>query len=246
LIGVNTAILAEGGGGNQGIGFAIPINMARTVMDQIVSHGKVVRGYLGLYPQDVTPTLARQFGVPQTGGALVGEVSPDTPAAKAGVRRGDVILSLNGQTVTSANDLRLRISQMAPGSTAKLQISRDGKTQDVAVALGELPEKAEEAGTDEKSSGGLEGVDVQELTSDIAQQLQLAPGTRGVVVTQVDPASAAAAAELQRGDVIVEVNHKAVGNVEQYKQALAAVGNQPVLLLVNQQGVTRYLVIEAH
>jgi serine protease Do len=246
LIGVNTAILAEGGGGNQGIGFAIPINMARTVMDQIVSHGKVVRGYLGLYPQDVTPTLARQFGVPQTGGALVGEVSPDTPAAKAGLKRGDVILSLNGQPVTSANDLRLRISQMAPGSTAKLQISRDGKAQDVTVALGELPEKAEEAGADEKGSGGLEGVDVQELTPDIAQQLQLAPGTRGVVVTQVDPASAAAAAELQRGDVIVEVNHKAVGSVDQYKQALAAVGNQPVLLLVNQQGVTRYLVIEAH
>jgi serine protease Do len=246
LIGVNTAILAEGGGGNQGIGFAIPINMARTVMDQIVSNGKVVRGYLGLYPQDVTPTLAKQFNVPQTGGALVGEVSPDTPASKAGLKPGDVILVLNGQPVTSANDLRLRVSQMAPGSTANLQISRDGKTQNVTLALGELPEKTEQAGPDEKGSGGLEGVDVQELTPDIAQQLQLAPGTRGVVVTQVDPASTAAAAELQRGDVIVEVNHKSVGNVEQYRQALAAVGNQPVLLLVNTQGVTHYLVIEAH
>ncbi|HXQ25008.1 MAG TPA: DegQ family serine endoprotease [Candidatus Acidoferrales bacterium] len=246
LIGINTAILAGDGGGNQGIGFAIPINMARSVMDQIVSHGKVVRGYLGLYPQDVTPTLAKQFGVPQTGGALVGEVSPDTPASRAGLKRGDVILALNGQTVNSANDLRLHISQMAPGTNVKLQIARDGKTQDVTVALGELPEKAEKAGAPETGSGGLDGVDVQELTADIAQQLQLAPGTRGVVVTAVDPASAAAAAELQRGDIIQEVNHKPVNSIEQYKQALAGIGNQPVLLLVNQGGVTHYIVVEQH
>jgi serine protease Do len=244
LIGVNTAILAEGGGGNQGIGFAIPINMARSVMEQIVSHGKVVRGYLGLFPQDVTPTLAKQFGLSQPGGALVGEVSPDTPAARAGIKRGDVILQLNGQPVTSANDLRLHISQMAPGTNVKLQISRDGKTQDVSLALGELPEKAEAAKASEAGSGGLDGVDVQELTPDIAEQLQLAPGTRGVVVSNVDPASAAAAAELQRGDVIQEVNHKPVANIEQYKQALATAGKQSVLLLVNHQGVTGYMVIE--
>jgi len=244
LIGVNTAILAEGGGGNQGIGFAIPINMARAVMEQIVAHGKVVRGNLGLFPQDVTPTLAKQFGLPQAGGALVGEVSPDTPAARAGIKRGDVILQLNGQPVTSANDLRLHISQLAPGTNVKLQISRDGKTQDVSVALGELPEKAEAAKASEAGSGGLDGVDVQELTPDIAEQLQLAPGTRGVVVSNVDPASAAAAADLQRGDVIQEVNHKPVANIEQYKQALASAGKQSVLLLVNHQGVTGYMVIE--
>jgi len=246
LIGINTAILAGDGGGNQGIGFAIPINMARAVMDQIVSHGKVVRGYLGLYPQDVTPTLAKQFGVPQTGGALVGEVSPDTPASRAGLKRGDVILALNGQPVNSANDLRLRVSQMAPGSNVKLQISREGKTQDVSVALGELPEKAKKAGAPESGSGGLDGVDVQELTPDVAQQLQLTPGTRGVVVTSVDPASAAAAVDLQRGDVIMEVNHKPVASIEQFRQALAGIGNQSVLLLVNRGGVTQYVVVEQH
>jgi len=243
LIGINTAILAESGG-NQGIGFAIPINMVRPVMDQIVEHGKVVRGYLGLYPQDVTPDLAKQFGLSQVSGAIVGQVEPDTPASKAGIKQGDVILALNGQPVNSANDLRLRVSQAAPGTNVTLEISRDGKTQNVNVALGELPEKAEKAGPSEGEPGGLEGVDVQALTPDIAQQLQLPAGTHGVVVTQVDPSSPAAAS-LQRGDVIQEVNHKPVSSIEQYKQAVAAAGKGSVLLLVNQQGVTHYVVIES-
>jgi serine protease Do len=246
LIGINTAILTGGGGGNQGIGFAIPINMARSVMDQIVTHGKVVRGYLGLLPQDISPTLAKQFSVNQPGGALVSEVEPDTPAAKAGLKRGDVILRLNGQPVNSANDLRLRISQTAPGTTVKLGVSRDGKTQDFSVTLGELPEKVAQEGTgSEKGPGGLQGVEVQNLTPDIAQQLQLAPGTRGVVVTSVDPSSPADS-ELNRGDVIQEVNHKPVVNVDQYRQAIALAGNQPVLLLVNRGGATQYVVIEPH
>jgi serine protease Do len=247
LIGINTAILAGGGGGNQGIGFAIPINMARSVMDQIVSHGKVVRGYLGLLPQDVSPTLAKQFNVNQTGGALVGQVEPHTPAAKAGLKRGDVILTLNGEPVNSANDLRLRISQTAPGSSVKLGVSRDGKMQDVSVTLGELPpdKVAQEGAGKESNPGGLEGVEVQGLTPDIAQQLQLPVGTKGVVVTSVDPSSPAAS-ELNRGDIIQEVNHKPVASVEQYRQAIASAGNQPVLLLVNRGGATQYVVIEPH
>jgi len=244
LIGINTAILAENGGGNQGIGFAIPINMARAVMDQIVSHGKVVRGYLGLYPQDVTPALAKQFGLSQPSGALVGEVESDTPAARAGLKRGDVIVAMNGQPVTSANDLRLRVSETAPGTTVKLQFSRDGRTQDVSVALGELPEKAEKAGTEENGGSGLEGVEVQPLTPDIAEQLELPAGTRGVVITSVDPASPAASS-LQRGDVIQEVNHKPVASIEQFRQAVSAAGKGSVLLLVNRQGVTTYVVIES-
>ncbi len=246
LIGINTAILTGGGGGNQGIGFAIPINMARSVMDQIVSHGKVVRGYLGLLPQDVTPTLAKQFGINQPGGALVGQVEPDTPAAKAGLKRGDVILNLNGQPVNSANDLRLSISQTAPGTTVKLGVSRDGKMQNVNVTLGELPEKvAQEGAGKESGPGGLQGVEVQTLSPDIAQQLQLPGGTKGVVVTDVDPSSPAAS-ELNRGDVIQEVNHKPIANVGEYRQAIASAGNQPVLLLVNRGGGTQYVVIEAH
>jgi serine protease Do len=246
LIGINTAILSGGSGGNQGVGFAIPINQARAVMDQIVSHGKVVRGYLGLFPQDVTPALAKEFGLSKPGGALVSGLKPDAPAAKAGLKNGDVILELNGVPVESANDLRLRISETAPGSSVKLEVSRDGKTQNMDVTLGELPQdtSAEEApGKD--SGGGLEGVNVQELTPETAQELQLAPGTRGVVVDSVDPSSAAAAVGLQRGDVIQEVNHKPVHNIAEYKQELAAAGKQQVLLLVNQGGVTQYVVIES-
>jgi serine protease Do len=245
LIGINTAILSGGGGGNQGVGFAIPINMARSVMEQIVGHGKVVRGYLGLYPQDLDTMLARQFGLNQAGGALVSEISPDAPAAHAGLKRGDVILELNGHPVDSAQDLRLRISQTAPGTSVKLGVSRDGKMQDFNVTLGELPpDKTAQEGPGESSGGGLEGVDVQNLSADIAQQLQLRPGTRGVVVTSVDPASAAAAAGLSRGDVIQEVNHKPVTSIEEYKQALAATGKKSVLLLVNQGGVSHFVAVE--
>jgi len=245
LIGINTAIETGGGQGNIGIGFAIPINMARSVMDQIVSHGKVVRGYLGLYPQDVTPQIARQFGLSEPSGALIAEVSPDTPASRAGLKRGDVILKVNGEPVASANDLRLRISQTAPGTNVKLAISRDGKVQDVSVALGEYKEEKEaENGTSESGEGALQGIHVQELTPDIAEQLNLPAGTHGVIVSDVDPASPAVNADIQRGDVIQEVNHIAVANIEQYKRALAGADNKPVLLLVNRGGTTHFVVVE--
>jgi serine protease Do len=249
LIGINTAILSGGGGGNQGVGFAIPINMARSVMDQIVGHGKVVRGYLGLFPQDVTPVLAQQFGLSKPGGALVSGLKPDAPAAKAGLRDGDVILELNGQPVESANDLRLRVSQSAPGTTVKLLVSRDGKTQAMNVTLGELPpdKTAEETPGESTGSDGLEGVNVQDVTPDALQELQLPAGTRGVVVTSVDPSSSAAEAGLDRGFVIQEVNRKPVHSVSEYKQALASAGKQSVLLLVVAPGGgTHYMVIESH
>jgi serine protease Do len=246
LVGINTAIATGGGGGNQGVGFAIPINMARSVMDQLVAHGKVVRGYLGIYIQDVTPQIAKQFGLSEVRGVLIGDVSADTPGSRAGLKRGDVVLQLNGQAVNSANDLRLRVSQSAPGTAVKLQVWREGKAQDVNVTLGELPEKSAQAVPGESAGGALEGVEVQELTSDLAQRLDLPARIRGVVVSDVDPASPADAAGLNRGDVIQEVNHKPVANIEQYRQAVAAAGDQPVLLLVYKDGVTRYVVVEPH
>ena len=246
LIGINTPILSGEGGGNQGIGFAIPINMAHNVMNQIVEHGKVVRGYLGVHIQDVTPSLAHQFGLNQGGGVLIGDVSPDTPAAKAGLKKGDVVLELNGRPIEAANQLQVQISQMAPGTSANMKIWRDGKSQEVSVSLGELPEQAEKEGPGESTVGALEGVEVQNVTPDLAQQLNLPAGTKGVVVTQVDPSSAAGSVGLERGMVIQEVNRKPVNNVEDYKRALAGANNQPVLLLVNQGGVTRYVVVETH
>jgi len=248
LIGINTAILSGNGGGNQGIGFAIPINMARKVMDQISAHGKVVRGYMGVHIQDVTPELAKQFGLRQGGGVLISDVAPDKPAARAGIKKGDVILALNGETVDSANPLRLAISQMPPDSTIKLTIWRDGRTQEINVTLAELPETAEKLGTTEEgTSSALGGVNVQNLTPDLSEELQLPAGTHGVVVTSVDPSSPAAAAGLDRGVVILEVNHKNVSSVDQFKQALAGTKDQQVLLLVmfpNQGGASRYMVVE--
>jgi serine protease Do len=249
LVGINTAILSHGSGGNEGVGFAIPMSMAKPVMDQILSHGKVVRGYLGVHIQDLSPEIAKAFNYNLSGGALIGDVSPNTPASKAGLQKGDVIVKLDGQPVSDYVDLRLRISQMAPGTSVKLDVWRDGKTQAYSVALGELPEKAEaEQSSGTESGGGLEGVEVDELTPEIAQQLNLGAGAHGVVVTSVDPSSPAAAAQpaIGRGDVIAEINHKPIRSVSDYKQAVAAAANQPLLLLVNHGGVTGYSVVQPH
>jgi len=243
LIGINTAIIS-GGGGNQGVGFAIPIDLARNVMEQILDHGKVVRGHLGVAIQSVDPDMAKAFGLSQGGGALVGDVTSDSPAAKAGIERGDVILELNGQAVSGPDDLSLRISQTPPGTTIHLKIFRDGKTRDVAVTLDELSEKEAAAAAGEAVSAAMQGVQVENLTPEIGRELGLSPTANGVVVTSVDASSPAAAADLRRGDVIEEVNRKPVRDVEQYRQALAGSGNQAVLLLVNRGGQTHYLVVQ--
>jgi serine protease Do len=246
LVGINTAIISGGGGGNEGIGFAIPINMARHVMDQIVAHGKVIRGYLGVSIQDVDPDMARAFGLNQGGGALVANVSPGGPAEKAGVKRGDIILALNGKDVTDSSDLSLRISEMAPGNVAHLKVFRNRQPQQIDVKLGTLPQNAT-PGTPAPGAGGgaaLPGVTVQNLTSGLAQQLGLPPGSKGVVVTSVDPTSAAAMAGVQRSDVILQVDHMPVQNVQDYNKALAGKANQPVLLLISRGGESSYLVIQ--
>jgi serine protease Do len=251
LIGINTAILTGGNSeGNVGIGFAIPIDMARNVMNQIVEHGKVIRGYLGLLPEDVTEALAKQFGLSQPTGALVAEVEPNTPASRAGIKRGDIVLKVNGAVINSANELRLKISEMAPGSTADLTLWRDNRNQDVKVSLAELPkqENAETNQGENTGSGTMRGVQVQTLTPDMTQDIGVPGGTRGVVITSVDPASPSAAAGLDRGIVIVEVNHKPVANAQEYRQAVASADDHPVLLLVmlpGQEGATNYVVVEA-
>jgi len=248
LVGINTAILSHGGsGGNEGVGFAIPMSMAKPVMDQILAHGKVVRGYLGVHIQDFSPELAKSFNFNQSGGVLIGDVSANTPAANAGLKKGDVVVKLNGQAVSESNDLRNTISQMAPGTQVKLDIWRDGKVQPYAVTLGELPnDKGTTEGSDESSSGEIQGIDVQDLTPEISQQLNLPSGTHGVVVTSVDPASAAAAAGINRGDLIQEINHKPVTSAAQYKQLMSSAGSQPILLLINRGGITSFVVVEAH
>jgi serine protease Do len=173
-------------------------------------------------------------------------VSADGPSAKAGLKRGDVITGLNGQAVEDSNDLRLRISQTAPGTSVRLNIVRDGQQKEISVTLGELPTTNEKSSETENSGAALDGVQVEALTPDIADQLQLPAGARGVVVDSVDQSSAAAEAGLNRGDVIQEVNHKTVTSVSEYEHAIQSAGKGPVLLLVmNARGVTRFVAIDA-
>ncbi len=248
LIGINTAIYS-GNGGNLGIGFAIPVNMARGIMEQILKTGKVSRGFLGVTIQPVNADLAQAFKLPSTEGALIGDVSPDSPGAKAGLQKGDVVVGLDGRPVPDPEDLRLRISQMAPGTAVKLDVIRDAQKKQMSATLMELPDNIETAGNNRGNSPaapaetGLEGLQVSNLTADIRQQLNLPDGVRGVVVTNVDPDSKAADANVQRGDVIQEVNRKPVANVEQFRQAIRDSGNGPILLLVNHGGQTGYSVI---
>lgn len=243
LIGINTAIVARSGG-SQGVGFAVPTNMARPVMEQILKQGKVIRGYLGISVQTMTSELARSFGSKTTQGALVADVVPDGPASRAGLRRGDVILAVDDEPVLDSRRLTLRISQTPPGTIVNLRLLREGQEQSARVTLGELPagpERAQAPGADRGQGTSLEGVSVESLTPEIARQLNLSPQTRGVVVVQVRPESAAATG-LQRGDVIEEVNRRAVSTVGDYEQALRQAGRE-VLLLVNRGGSSSYVVV---
>jgi len=241
LVGINTAILSHGSGGNEGIGFAIPVNLARNVMGQILEHGKVNRAYLGIMIQDITPGISKAMGLKAMNGALVGDVTPAGPASKSGVQRGDVILEVNGKPVDDSRQLRMTISMMNPDSTVNLKLLRNGNPTDVSVKLGELPTDNKQAKAEEgPSEKALNGVTVDNLDAQTARQLGLSPATTGVVVTDIDPSSALASAGLRRGDVIQEVNHQPVKNVAQFEEAVRKAGPNP-LLLVNRQGSTLFL-----
>lgn len=243
LIGINTAIIAHGSGGNQGIGFAIPANLARDVMEQIVKKGKVTRAYLGIVPQDVTPAVAKAFGRTDARGALVGDVSADSPAQKADIERGDIILEINGRPVADSNDLRMTISMMAPDSSVNLKVVRGGAERTVPVKLSELPTiEASMESNHHGSSNILSGVSVESLNPESTMELGLPAGTQGVVVTDVRPSTPAAEAGLRRGDVIQEVNRTPVKNVSDFERSLAN-SKEEALLLVNRNGSRLYLTV---
>ncbi len=246
LIGINTAIIAHGSEGNQGIGFAIPANMARNVMEQIVKNGKVTRAYLGIVPQDVTPALAKAFTEKDARGALVADVSANSPAQKSGLEKGDIILDVNGKPVADSNDLRMTISMMTPDTNVNLKVLRNGAEREIAVKLGELPTTEAAAAVkhegNNSSSSALSGVSVENLDASSAHNLGLPPNTQGVVVTNVSPSSEAAAAGLRRGDVIQEVNREPVRNTSDFERAVRSSKEKP-LLLVNREGSTMYLAV---
>lgn len=242
LVGINTAIISHGSGGSQGIGFAVPVNLAHQVMDQILKNGKVVRAYIGILPQDMTSEMAKAFGEKEARGVVVGDVTPNSPAQEGGVQRGDIILQVNGKPVTDSNQLRMSISMMQPGTDVRLQVMRNGSEKDLSLKLKEMPTETAktESNGDDESTKALQGVEVENLTPHTAEQLGLPHSTTGVVVADVDPASKMADSGLQKGDVIQEVNHQQVKNVSEFQSAIKKAGDEP-LLLVNRQGRTLFI-----
>ncbi len=248
VVGINTAILSGnsgpgGEGGSVGIGFAIPSNMAKHVMEDLVKTGKVSRGYLGVSIRDLDEGLAKQFKVPDAAGALAEDVTPGGPADKAGLKTGDVIRKLNGQVIGEAGQLTLQVTNLSPGSVATLDILRDGQPMTLKVTLGERPsDLSARAGGGSVQQGTLRGIAVENLTPSIRDQLGLPSNVTGVVIAQVDPNSPAGQYGLQEGDVIESINRQPVRNVGDFNK-LAAQAKGQTLLRINRQGNGLFVVI---
>jgi serine protease Do len=250
LIGINTAILSPNGG-NLGIGFAVPVNLARNVMEQISRTGKVTRAWLGVALQDVTSDMAPMFHLDKPRGALVADLDPQGPAAKAGIKSGDVILSIDDKPITGSRSLQLLLGQMSPGTAARLTILRDGRQQDVNVTLAEQPAEKPKSSAPQREDSSNEqpptaetiGVTVRTLDAQTARRLGLAASTEGVAVVNVESGSAASEAGLHHGDIIVEVNRHPVRNETEFDSAMNRLGNGTAVLFVNSGGRTHYVTI---
>jgi len=249
VVGINTAILSggsgpEGEGSFMGIGFAIPINMARHVMEDLIKTGKVNRGYLGVEIAPVTDDLAKQFDVPDTAGALVQDVTAGGPADKAGIKNGDVIRKLDGQTISDYGQLTAMVTNMNPGAVVTLDILRDGHPMTIKVTLGERPANlsASAGGPSSVQQGTLRGIQVQNLTPALRDQLGLPSSVLGVVISDIDPNSPGAQAGLQQGDVIEGIGHQPVRTVADFNR-LAAQAKGQTLLRINRQGNGIFMVI---
>ena len=250
LIGINSQILSPSGG-NIGIGFAIPSNMAKAVMDQLMKTGKVRRGMLGVTIQSVDSDLAQSLNLPSARGAIVTSVATGGPAEKAGLKRGDVITAVNKQPVADNNNLRNIVASMPPGSNVEVTALRNGRDQNFQVALAELPNQAEPASDDESSDGsgignGKYGITVQPLTGETAQRFGLDATDQGLLVTRVDPAGSAANAGIRQGDLIQEVNRQPVKTVAEFSAAIQRSGAKPALVLVKRRNAVIYLTLKAN
>lgn len=251
LIGINSQILAGGpSGGNIGIGFSIPSNMAKSVMEQLLKDGRVRRGMLGINIQNITDDTAKALELKDTSGVLVSNVRAGSAAEKAGVKRGDIITAINGEKIEDSNVLRNKVAGTLPGSEIKLTVTRDGNPQELTATLDEYNVEGSassqqpregDAPSAQPNSGKL-GLSLQPVTPQVAKQLGI-EGTDGLVVTDVDQAGPAAEAGINRGDVVLEINRQAVKSVEEVQSAIEKAGDRPVLMLVARRGGTVYLTV---
>ena len=242
VVGINTAIFSRSGG-NIGIGFAIPIDLAKEIVPQLKAKGHVTRGWLGVMIQKVTPDIAETLGLSEPKGALVADVVKDGPAEAAGIKQGDVIVEYDGKAVNDSAELPLLVARTAIGKTVKVKAIRGKGTETFSVKIQELKEEE----TAERGSGTTEdlGLTVQTLTPELAENLGVERSLKGVVVTQVEPGGPAADAGLRRGDVILEVNRQAVKDADAYKKALKAAGKgKSVLFLVRRGDNTIFLAVK--
>jgi Do/DeqQ family serine protease len=247
LLGINSQILSTSGG-NIGLGFAIPANQAKHVVDQLKSNGRVQRARLGVVVQPMTADLASSLNLTDVRGALVSQVSADTPAARAGLKQGDVILAVDGRQVADGNDLRNAVANTAPGKNITVTILRDGRQQSVSARLEAAPSEAEAEVSLEgaaKGEKGKFGMSVSPITPELAERLSLPRSSKGVVVTDVDPDGQAAAADVQPGDVIEQINGKPTGTVNDLRAALERTGDKPNLVLVKRNGTSLFLTLRA-
>ncbi|HXY55101.1 MAG TPA: DegQ family serine endoprotease [Nitrospirota bacterium] len=251
LIGINTAILSRTGG-YQGIGFAVPSSMARQVMDSLVKYKKVVRGWLGVSIQEVTSDLAEEFGVKDLKGALVSGVMKGSPAEKAGIKQGDVILQYNDKVVEDTGHLRNMVSQTPIGTKVKVKLLRQKKEVEVEVLIAELPKKMAEAPSrnaenpeeNEEESSALTGLVVRELTPDLAARLGIDESEKGVVVVKVDPNSKVFEAGIRPGDIILQINQKNIATIEDYKKAASKLrATERALLLIRRKGEDLFVTV---
>ncbi|MDD5458327.1 MAG: DegQ family serine endoprotease [Phycisphaerae bacterium] len=242
VIGINTAII--GSTGNIGIGLAIPINMAKNIYEQLIDTGKVVRGYLGIRPQDMTSELAESFGIETTQGVLVAEVVPDSAADKGGIKQGDVIVEVDGRKVEKADSFRNAIALLKPGTEIALTVLRDGEEKEISIELAERPAGEGLAGDEKTPETSKLGVSVQNLTDELVQRFGY-EDMSGVIVTKVQPDSPAADAGLQQGMLIQQVNRTDVKNTKDFdEQIKKASGSRTILLLVNNGKYSQYVPVK--